>query len=373
MYQHYAMLPYQRVASGRSVIFQCTRVDELEHDFIVRGKLIYEGIGLPKAECVANACRVKGSDGSSSGDWMVVTELRRNEHGQFEETEKRSPSEVEKSARAIVDKVDVPKLEITINVVSWPRGKGSKYSAWHNLPTTDPEKAQSKFLQLFEAGRYYILDDLADDIISDRAAKCLDYAANNVLYCLLAEYLAGKTGGSTHTALPQAAAAPFLRWVEGRRLPPKAEQKRFVDRVFGKEPIVMLQGPPGTGKTETLQLAVLAHIAAHRANSRCRVLMVAPTHKAIQEFVAKLARCWQEYTSQGGKDLKDLRMYRVLSSDVAHAPPLEGVKYFNYNEDEETVEELADCLMNQVYINAQFSCGCTPWFYALHRRVCMGL
>ena len=123
MYQHYAMLPYQRVASGRSVIFQCTRVDELEHDFIVRGKLIYEGIGLPKAECVANACRVKGSDGSSSGDWMVVTELRRSEHGQFEEAEKRSPSEVEKSARAIVDKVDVPKLEITINVVSWPGAK----------------------------------------------------------------------------------------------------------------------------------------------------------------------------------------------------------------------------------------------------------
>ena len=27
--------------------------------------------------------------------------------------------------------------------------------------------------------------------------------------------------------------------------------------------------------------------------------------------------------------------------------PLEGVKYINYNEDEETVEELTDCLMNQ--------------------------
>ena len=81
MYQHYAMLPYQRVASGRSLIFQCTSVDEFEKEFIVRGKLVYEGIGLPKAECVANACRVKGSDGSSSGDWMVVTELRRNESG----------------------------------------------------------------------------------------------------------------------------------------------------------------------------------------------------------------------------------------------------------------------------------------------------
>ncbi len=376
MYQHYAMLPYQRVASGRSLIFQCTHVDELEKEFIVRGKLIYEGMGLPKAECVANACRVKGSDGSSSGDWMVVTELRCSEQGQFEETEKRSPSEVEKSARAIVDKVDVPKLEIVVKVVSWPRGRGSKYSAWHNLPTTDPEKAQSKFMQLFEAGRYYILDDLADDIISDRAAKCLDYAGNNVLYCLLADYLAGKTGGSTHTALQKDVAAPFLRWIETRRLPPKPEQKLLVDRVFSKEPIVMLQGPPGTGKTETLQLAVLAHIAAHRANSRCRVLMVAPTHKAIQEFVAKLARCWQEYTSQGGKDLKDLRIYRVLSSDAALTPPLEGVKYFNYNEDEETVKEIMDCLMNQATLIPSAAaaapmvlCLTPPGLYGLMKKI----
>jgi len=377
MYQHYAMLPYQRVASGRSVIFQCTRVDEFDREFIVKGKLVYEGIGLPKADCVANACRVKGSDGSSSGDWMVVTELRRNEHGQFEEAEKRSPSEVEKSARAIVDKVDVPKLEIMIKVVSWPRGKGSKYSAWHNLPTTDPEKAaQSKFLQLFEAGRYYILDELADDIISDRAAKCLDYAANNVLYCLLAEYLAGKTGGSTHNALPKAAAEKFLKWIEGRRLPPKTEQKRFVDQVFSKEPIVMLQGPPGTGKTETLQLAVLSHIAAHRANSRCRVLMVAPTHKAIQEFVAKLARCWEEYTSQGGRDLKDLRIYRVLSSDIDKAAILPGVKYFNYNEDPDTVQELSGCLMNQISLTPTSVIGApvvlcltSPGLYGLMKKI----
>jgi hypothetical protein len=376
MYQHYAMLPYQRVASGRSLIFQCTRVDELEQNFIVRGKLVYESIGLPKAECVANACRVKGSDGSSSGDWMVVTELHRNEQGQFEETEKHSPAEVEKSARVIVDRVDVPKLEVVVKVVSWPRGRGSKYSAWHNLPTTDPEKAKNKYMQLFEAGRYYILDELADDIISDRAAKCLDYAGNNVLYCLLADYLAGKTGGSSRTALSKDTAASFLRWVKGRRHPPKPEQKRFVDRVFEKEPIVMLQGPPGTGKTETLQLAVLAHVAAHRAGSRCRVLMVAPTHKAIQEFVAKLARCWHQYCREGGRDLNDLRIYRVLSSDVALTPPLEGVKYINYNEDQETVKELMNCLMNQTTLTpnaAAFSplvlCLTPPGLYGLMKKI----
>ena len=348
MYQHYAMLPYQRVASGRSLIFQCVSVDEFEKEFIVHGKLIYEGLGLPKAECIANACRVKGSDGSSSGDWMVVTELRRNEQGQFEETNKRSPSELEKSARAIVDKVNVPKSEILVRVVSWPRARGSKYSAWHNLPTTDPQQAKNnKFKQLFEAGRYYILDDLADDIISDRAAKCLDYAGSNILYRLLADYLAGKTDNSSHAALPKDPAASFLRWVESRSFSPKAEQKRFVDCVFGREPIVMLQGPPGTGKTETLQLAVLAHVAAHRANSRCRVLMVAPTHKAIQEFVVKLSRSWQQYNREGGRDLKDLKIYRVLSSDVALSPALEGVTYLNYNENQAIVKELSDCLMNQ--------------------------
>jgi hypothetical protein len=376
MYQHYALLPYQRVASGRSLIFECTVVAESENDFVVRGKLVYEGIGLPKADCVANACRVKGADGSSSGDWMVVTELRRNEQAQFEEAQKRSPSEVAKSARAIVDKVDVRKGEISINVVSWPSGKRRKYSAWHNLPTTDPEKAKSKYMQLFEVGRIYILDELADDIISDRAAKCLDYAANNVLYCLLADFLAGKSEASSHAALPRDAAASFLRWVEGRRFPPKAEQQCFIERVFGKEQIVMLQGPPGTGKTETLQLAVLAHVAAHRANGRCRVLMVAPTHKAIHEFVTKLARCWQEYCREGGNDLKDLNIYRVLSSSVSSAALIDGVKYVNYNEDEETVQELTDCLMNQSTLTPNASgsdplilCLTPPSLYGLMKKI----
>jgi hypothetical protein len=375
MYQHYAMLPYQRVASGRSLIFECTNVFESDLEFVLRGKLVYENIGLPKADCVANACRVKGSDGSSSGDWMVVTELRRNENGQFEEAQKRSPSEVEKSARAIVEKVDVSKLEIVVKVVTWPTGRGSKYSAWHNLPTTDPEKAKSKYLQLFEQGRVYILDELADDIISDRAAKCLDYAANNTLYCLLSQYLAGKTGGSTHKALPKTAAAPFLDWMGHRQFSPKPEQARFVERVFGAEPIVMLQGPPGTGKTETLQLAVLAHVAAHRA-SRCRVLMVAPTHKAIQEFVSKLARCRQEYEAAGGKDLKDLQVFRVLSSNISSVPPVEGVKYLNYNEDEETVEELTGCLLNQTTLTQEvlgayplILCVTPPSLYGLMKKI----
>jgi len=373
MYQHYALLPYQRVASGRSLIFECTRVGEFEQEFIVWGKLVYEGIGLPKVDCVANACRIKGSDGSSSGDWMVVTELKRNSQGQFEEAVKRSPSEVEKSARAIVDRVDIKKLEVVVKVVNWPSGKRSRYSAWHNLPTTDPEKAKNKYMQLFEPGRYYILDELADDIISDRAAKSLDYAGNNVLYCLLADYLAGKVSSHSRVPLSKDTATSFLRWIKSRRYPPKSEQARLIERVFGKEPIVMLQGPPGTGKTETLQLAVLAHLAAHR-NSRCRVLMVAPTHKAIQEFMSKLSRCWQEYIQDGGRDLNDLHIYRAFSGGASN--PVDGVKYINYNEDKEAVQELKNCLLTQSTLTSQVNCSyplvlclTPPGLYGLMKKI----
>ncbi len=376
LYQHYALLPYQRVVSGRSLIFECTDVLESEREFVVRGKLVYEGIGLPKADCAANACRIKGSDGSSSGDWMVATEVRRNEQGQFEEVQKRSPSEIEKSARVIVDKIDVRKLELTVKVVSWPSGKGRKYSAWHNLPTSDPEKAKSRYLQLFEAGRCYILDELADDIISDRAAKCLDYADSNVLYCLLESFLAGRSDKSAHTVLSRDAADSFMRWVEGKRFPPKPEQSRFIERVFGQAQVVMLQGPPGTGKTETLQLAVLAHVAAHRASSRCRVLMVAPTHKAIHEFVSKLSDSWREYCAKGGEDLASLRVYRVLSNDSSSVRPLEGVTYVNYNEDEEAVKELKDSLMNQTTLTSDVSgsfplvlCVTPPGLYGLMKKI----
>jgi hypothetical protein len=101
--------------------------------------------------------------------------------------------------------VDVRKGEIAIKVVSWPSGKGRKYSAWHNLPTTDREKAQNnKYLQLFEIGRLYILDELADDII------LIGRQINNfvpMVYCLLA-FLAGKSECSA-ISLPKDSAASF--------------------------------------------------------------------------------------------------------------------------------------------------------------------
>jgi len=376
LYQHYALLPSQRVATGRSVIFQCLGVEETEKDFIVKGKLVYESLGLPKSECTVNACRVKGSDDSGSGDWMIATEVRHNEQGQYEETRRKSPSDVEKSARVIVERVDLRKMELTIKAINWPSGKSRRYSTWHNHPTSDRETAEnSKHMQLFEVGRTYILDQLADDIISERAATCLDYAADNELYRLLEAFLTGTSKPSQRKALSKDSAEKFASWVASTRFPPTSEQNQFIQRVFGNEQVVMLQGPPGTGKTETLQLAVLTHVAAHRASSKCRVLMVAPTHKAIHEFVNKLAKTWRAYCNEGGSSLADLRIYRVVN-DVSTVKAVEGVKYVNYNEDEAAVAEIRDALSSQGKLVSDAAdifplilCVTPPGLYGLMKKI----
>ena len=335
------------------------------------------GLALPKSEFLVNACRIKGSDDSGSGNWMVATEVRINEQGQFEEAGQRSPSQVERSARVIVERVDLRKMELTIKVVSWPSGKDRRYSTWHNLPTVDKEKAtNTKHLQLFEVGRKYILDELADDIISERAAKCLDYAANNELYCLLTGFLAGTSKPSERIALSKETAEGFLSWIKKSNLPPKEEQSCFIERVFGKDQVVMLQGPPGTGKTETLQLTVLAHIAAHKSKGRCRVLMVAPTHKAIHEFVAKLAKSWLAYCKEGCSDLTNLRIYRVLNNPVTPSKAVPGVTYVNYNEDEDIVAELKEALSCQEKLVSESTdgfplilCVTPPGLYGIMKKI----
>jgi hypothetical protein len=346
LYRHYALLPVQRVETGRSVVFECTSVEAHGNDLIVRGRLIYRELGLLNPRQTINACRVKGSDGLSSGDWRVATELRWNENGQLEEIGERYPSRIERSARAIVEQIDPRKLEITIRVLSWPSSR--MYGTWHNLPTVDQAKAGKGYVQLFEVGRIYILDELADDIVAERAGECLDHVLHNPLYDALNEFLGGRRRPSRDLNLSKERAEGFLSWLRDRySVSPKPEQWKFIQNVLSHTKILTLQGPPGTGKTETLQWAVLAHVAAHKHHTRCRVLMVGPTHKAIHEFVSKLAECWKCYCKDGEANLADLMIIRVVSNDCASINQVDGVRYVNYHEDNQAVTEIGNYLMGQ--------------------------
>jgi hypothetical protein len=347
LYTHYALLPAQRVETGRSLVFECSSIGTQRNDLIIRGKLIYRELGLLNVPQIINACRVKGSDGLSSGDWRVATELRRNENGQIEEIGERYPSRIERGARVIVEQVDPRKLGITVRVLGWPSSR--TYGTWHNLPTTDLDEARSKaYMQLFEVGRIYILDELADDIVAERASECLEHVLHNPLYDVLNEFLTGRSRLLRDINLSKEEAESFLAWLRDRyAVSPKPEQWNFIRSVLDGSKIITLQGPPGTGKTETLQWAVLAHVAAHRSHSRCRVLMVGPTHKAIHEFISKLAECWKSYCDHKGAQLADLMIVRVLSNDCASINQIDGVRYVNYHDDDQAVSEVGNYLTGQ--------------------------
>lgn len=75
--------------------------------------------------------------------------------------------------------------------------------------------------------------------------------------------------------------------------------------------------------------------------------MVGPTHKAIHEFISKLAECWRSYCEDKGTQLADLMIFRILSNDCASINQVDGVRYVNYHEDDQTVSELTNYLVGQ--------------------------
>ena len=209
----------------------------LRQEFIVRGKLIYEGIGLPKAECVANACRIKGSDGSSSGDWMVVTELRKIRHGQFEETEKRSPSEVEKSARAIVDKVNVPKLEITIKVVSVGHGARAANTALGTTsqPPTPRKPRASLCSSSKQADTISLTNSPTTSSLTAQPNALITQPTTS--YTAYSQIIWRAKPVAQHTPhCRQASSRTFLKWIERRSIPPSLNRNASLNRCIAKNP-----------------------------------------------------------------------------------------------------------------------------------------
>lgn len=353
LYEYYALTPRQRVETGRSVAFQCTHVEIEANGLEIRGRLLYDDLRFPNIDHVVNACRVKGSDGPSSGDWMVATEVEWNEERQLEEVRGRSPSHIERSTRVIVENIDPRGREIVVKAIGWP-SRGN-FCTWHHLPTTDHAEAEERgYMQLFEEGRIYVLDEQADDIVAERASDALEHAEANSLYRTLDNLLNGRELeplGSPHSQ--KASTMDFISWLRSEySISPNLEQCEFIKSVSEPIRISTLQGPPGTGKTENLHWAVLAHVFAHKqARGRCRVLMVGPTHKAIHEFVSKLAKCWRAYRSDGGNELDDLMIIRIISESSAPLREVEGVRYVNYHEDADEVNELGSLLLGQLRLD----------------------
>ncbi|KXA93329.1 hypothetical protein AKJ64_00910 [candidate division MSBL1 archaeon SCGC-AAA259E17] len=348
LFEHYALSPKQRVETGKSVVFRCTSVSEDDDGMLhMEGDLLYDDLGFSRPDYISNACRVKGSDGYSSGDWMLMAELEQRD-GRFREARSSTPRSIEHSIPITVERIDTNSRSIEISAIPFTGFGRDDFSVWHYDWTINPAEAEeSNYTRSIEEGDIYILDSRSDSLSSARAADVLQHSDYNPLYNLLNDLLNEREISLDLSNDWDEPVSEFTSWLESDYFPsPNGEQKDFINDT--NHQLSLLQGPPGTGKTEAaLGYGVLSRVyASSVADSSFSGIVTAPSNKAIHEILSDVARCWREHRDESDA-LENLRIIRVLSKDPSARQEVEGVEYLNYHESESEVEDLADHLLGQ--------------------------
>ena len=353
-YQHYMDPPRKRMQSGESVIFRCTSVvrDEQEEELIIDGEMLYDEF-FDSPRRVLDNCGIKGGDGSSSGSWMVMTQLKNRGDDGFEQVHAEYPQYLENGSGATVETFDRENQRIRVSASTynsaWRRQHPDRdpYITWHRTPTddwSDIEQGYGSNFTYVSEGELYVLDPYADSWPMRRNHAALQHADTNALYEILNDtYEYGNTAQLEQSFCSQNAVDEFLdEFEDALGIAPKGKQKAFLREV--DHAVSVLQGPPGTGKTSfTLAPTVLSRVAAFEKDDESLAgVVTAPSHTAVDESLEDIADRWAEYSEATG-NLENLSLVRIISSKDQRGKELSGVKYRHYRTDKD-VERVIDLL-----------------------------
>lgn len=348
-YAHYRKQQPQRLLSGNTLPVQIVEIDELsEQTIYVTGRLRYDvEFGNPTlAESVKRACRVKGSDGSSSGSWMVASPW---EPGPTEELIS-APYDIESGVQSTIKRLDLDADHVEFTMKNfW--GADAEFGRSHKMWTTNPAKAESSPRHmLLKVGEYLLLDPQTDDINAARIDTALEYAERNALHDLLEDIRYGrdtspKTDLFSHDHLN--GFADFMAEAIGEASLPSEEQRAFITEHEAQ--FVGLQGPPGTGKTKGAFAPALMARAWGRslANEPFAALVTAPSNTAIDELLGSVAELYTDCQAfDPSNALGSIELARIASDKPDGAS--ESVMYIDYNDpdDDPDLERLGGRLLN---------------------------
>lgn len=335
MYELYRKFPEQRVLSGKSIPVQVTGVTEKNSRALqVRAVLRYDAMFQDQEEEIRLACRQKGSNGATSGSWMVATPYRFS----TSDTDVVEPYKIEQGVQVTIDYIDLDNRDIVFTAHNF-YGDTDEFGRSHNYWTTDEQYATPENNQVhFEAEQTFLLDPQTDDVTAARAQTALDHAETNALHDQLEALRHGGQPAPTTDIVDPSSLEDFAGWLENNFGPetlPSEEQRAFI--TDGNHQFIGLQGPPGTGKTEgTLAPAILSRAyAAAVGNSSLAMLVTAPSNTAIDELLSGTADIYDAYLSATGSsnDLSSVKMVRIADNRPADAP--DHVKYIDYNDDDD--------------------------------------
>ncbi|HZB46029.1 MAG TPA: AAA domain-containing protein [Pyrinomonadaceae bacterium] len=271
---HLSQPPRERAATGRALILRCESYDKDEE------KVERASLGFADAEGRAQTVKDLGLLRLRAGDWTVLNPLA--------DAEGRAlPAwRVVRGRLAVVEELTDAGLSLRLMPMSF---KNSPFRYPHGLFAPAP-------------GTLYTLDEMADDLNSDKFLEACRHAPTNHLYRWLSDPEEGRR--------PRALRPKRLRdALEVAALAARSQQPHGLTRaqtnVVGshlEDRVLVVQGPPGTGKSHTLGFAVLARALAQSTPARpFRVAVLARTHAATGVALSSIARRTRELLDEDEK------------------------------------------------------------------------
>ena len=313
----------ERIDSGTSLRFRCTRVDEDSET--IEGRLVRSN-GEDYDPDVHGGI-IGGPLSVTDGDFMVMTRLDMDtgEDERPEQFRLSSPDSIGNSTTVIVSDIDEDS-EGTIRINApyaqgWPYW--GEYTVRHRGWSTNPEDIDDTWTTYVEEGTEYVLDPMFDQITQERAHEAIENAEFVPVRRWLRELYQGEretihvdrwshaVNGEDRSEGP---IPEYLEMMDDAEdfFSPNPDQKELIKDV--DHGIVTLQGPPGTGKTEyTLAPAVLSRVHSDISKGLpFRGVVSALSHTAVDEALESIAEL-QDACPPGG-DVSSVDLIRICSS-----------------------------------------------------------
>jgi hypothetical protein len=283
----------RRVQSGLAMLLRFRAKVGKYHRFTSE----FASIGLDP-RLTLDACKLK------EGDWVVLNSTE----------EYLSANQIKHGRLAIIAKIDQQNVDLELLNIAF---RGSNFRFFH-VYSLEPE-----------SGKYYTLDQMADDLNADKILDALGNVSGNTFFNWLREK------PPKRESLPESAnfLGKFTDMIDdflknrNRKLT-KPQRSAIADQF--DQPLVLIQGPPGTGKSYTLAWAILARIAAQAIQGKpCRVLISCKTHNAINVVLEALSQAQSQIKTfapekLGGRSLRILEIFKAVNNPDDVVP--DGVK-----------------------------------------------
>ncbi|HYN84595.1 MAG TPA: AAA domain-containing protein [Pyrinomonadaceae bacterium] len=260
---HLSLSPRERAQTGRTLLLRCESYEKSE-DRTERARFRFadpEGRELSVEDLGLVRLR--------ADDWVVVNPLA--------DAEGRAlPAwRLVRGRLATVEEISSEGVRLRLLPMSF---KNSPFRYPHTLFAPD-------------AGALYTLDEMADDLNSDKFLEACRHAASNHLYAWMSDPEEGRRPRVVRPKRLRDAAALAELASETQAPHGLTDAQKEIVGARLTERVLVVQGPPGTGKSHTLGFAAVVRALALASPARpFRVAVLAKTHAAVRVALESIAK-----------------------------------------------------------------------------------